>query len=768
MKRPSPRFTTLLFSALSIMSAGCLNADPVKAADKDTDYGQVAAWVTHLLQEQHYSKHDFDDAMSRKALKGYLEYLDYDKMYFLKGEIETFTAKYGDKLDDFIFSDDLTPANEIYALHAKHVKARFEKVKAFIESGTADFSGQGTTPISRKEAAYCSTEEELDALWNSRITNELLSERLRLKLAEEKKKEKSAATPEAEAGKPNEAKSGDVKKNPKAPDTPEVKILKRYKRYLDTMNENDEEDVANFFLSALSQAYDPHSEYFSAPEKDNFDIEMNKRLQGIGAVLSMKDGAAEIERLVAGAPAHLSGELKVHDRIVGVAQGVDGEMEDVEGMKLNSVVEKVRGDEGSTVRLKVVPADDPTLFKEVTLKRAKVELKESLAKADLIETKDSKGEVSRVGWITIDSFYADMEHHTVSLTKDVKKLLQRLMKENIGGLVIDLRGNGGGSLDEAIALTGLFIKKGPVVQQKSWNGAVDGRYSKPSEPLYTGPLCVLTDRTSASASEIFAAALQDLGRAVVVGDKSTFGKGTVQTILDVSRYMPSISRSTRAGSLKVTIQKFYRIAGGSTQLKGVVPDIILPSRYDALEIGEEALKEPLPYDTIRKMDYDLAETAPLPNDTLRNKTMERLKSDKEFLYVNEDVTRLKEQIAKNTLSLHEQARLDEIHVNKQRAKERSAERKQRNLAASKEGDPITVYRLNLENADVEGLTTLEKAKADEKGGIINGDDDDDDDDVSDDKDDFPHDIEPVKAETLNIVKDLIELNRLARTAKIDK
>ena len=764
MKRPLPRFASLLCGALSLFATGCLHAGATKAADKDTDYGQVAAWVTHLLQEQHYSKHDFDDAMSRKALKGYLEYLDYDKMYFLKGDIDTFTAKYADKLDDFIFSDDLTPANEIYTLHAKHVKARFEKVKAFIESGTADFSGEGTTPINRKEAAYCTTEEELDALWKSRITNELLSERVRLKLAEEKKKEKSTAPPDAE--KPDEGKPIESKKIVKQPDTPEVKILKRYKRFLDTMNENDEEDVANFFLSALSQSYDPHSEYFSAPEKDNFDIEMNKRLQGIGAVLSMKDGAAEIERLVAGAPAHLSGQLKVHDRIIGVAQGAEGEMEDVEGMKLNSVVEKVRGDEGSTVRLKVVPADDPTIFKEITLKRAKVELKESLAKADLIETKDLKGETNRVGWITIDSFYADMEHHTVSLTKDVKKLLQRLMKENISGLVIDLRGNGGGSLDEAISLTGLFIKKGPVVQQKSWNGAVDGRSSKPSEPLYTGPLCVLTDRTSASASEIFAAALQDHGRAVIVGDKATFGKGTVQTILDVSRFMPSISRSTRAGSLKVTIQKFYRIAGGSTQLKGVIPDVILPSRYDALEIGEEALKEPLPYDTIRKMEYDLAETAPLPNDSLRNKSVERMKTSEEFQYVNEDVTRLKEQIAKNTLSLNEQARLDEIHANKQRAKQRSTERKERNLAASKQGDPYTVYRLNLENADVEGLTTLEKAKADEKGGIINGDDDDDD--LSDDKDDFPHDIEPVKAETLNIVKDLIELNRLARTAKIAK
>ena len=763
MKSYSPRFPALFASVLSSISLGCASAEAPKSAEKDTDYGQVAAWVTHLLQEQHYSKHDFDNAMSRKALKGYLEFLDYDKMYFLKGEIEDFTAKYGDKLDDYIFNDDLTPANEIYSVYAKHVKERFEKVKALVEGGKLDFNGQGTTPINRKEAAYCATEAELDGLWKARVTNELLSAKLLVTLADEKKKDKAANSSE----KPVEA-SKDTKatKAAKPPDTPEVKILKRYQRFLETMKENDEEDIANFFLSALSQAYDPHSEYFSAPEKDNFDIEMNKRLQGIGAVLSMKDGAAEIERLVGGAPAHLSGQLKVHDRIVGVAQGADGEMEDVEGMKLNKVVEKVRGDEGSTVRLKIVPAADPTSFKEVVLKRAKVELKESLAKADLIESKDAKGEPNRIGWITIDSFYADMEHHTVSLTKDVKKLLQRLMKENIVGLVIDLRGNGGGSLDEAIALTGLFIKKGPVVQQKSWNGAVDPRYSKPGEPLYAGPLCVLTDRTSASASEIFAAALQDHGRAVVVGDKATFGKGTVQTILDVSRYMPSISRSTRAGSLKVTIQKFYRIAGGSTQLKGVIPDLILPSRYDALEIGEEALKDPLPYDTIRKMDYDLADTAPLPSDALRAHMTERLKSNPEFQYVQDDVARLKEQIAKNTLSLNEAERLAEIHSNKQRNKQRSTERKERTAVDNKNGDPFTVYRLNLENVDAEGLTLLEKAKADDKGSIINGDDDDDS--SADDKDEFPHDLDPVKAETINIVKDLIEIDRQARTAKIDK
>ncbi len=764
MTFPPRPLVALLTAALSFSFAACSSAEPAKRVAAETDYGQVAAWVTHLLQEQHYSKHDFDDEMSRKALKGYLEYLDYEKLYFLKGEAEAFTAKYGDKLDDFVFVNDLTPAHEIYNLYAKHVMDRFEKIKALLEPGKLDFNSAGTTHYSRKDAAYCATEAEKDALWKAKITNEVLGERLRNTLAEEKKKEKPAKAVEA---KPTEGEVPKITANPKTPDTPEQVVLKRYKRILDNLKENDAEDVTNFFLSALSQAYDPHSEYFSAPEKDQFDIDMNKRLVGIGAVLQTKDGAAEVKELVSGAPAHLSGQVKVNDRIVGVAQGASGEMEDVQDMKLNKVVERVRGDEGTIVRLKMIPAADPTTFKEVVIKRAKVELKERLAKADLIETKDAKGEPNRVGWLTLDSFYADMEKHTVSLTKDVRKLLARLMKENIKGLVIDLRGNGGGSLDEAVSLTGLFIKKGPVVQQKSWNGAVDYRTSRSPEPVYNGPLCVLIDRTSASASEIFAAALQDHGRAIIVGDKSSFGKGTVQTVLDVGRYMPNISKSTRAGSLKVTIQKFYRIAGGSTQLKGVIPDLVLPSRFDAIEIGEEALKGPLPYDTIRKLDYDLAETAPLPANELRGRMEQRLEKNTEFQYVREDITRLKAQVDKNTLSLNEQERLEEIHANKAREKTRSAERKARTEAAAKDGDPFTVYRVTLENAEAEGLTTLEKAKLNDKADLITATDDDlPEETPAEEKNEFPHDIEPVKAETLRIMSDLIELNHQARTAKV--
>ncbi len=758
---------------LPALILGACSLGTPRTATADTDYGQVASWVTHLLQEHHYSRQDFDDEMSKKALRHYLELLDVEKMYFTKPEIEKFRSQFDTQLDDLVFSNDLTPAHQIYDLFMKKLRERFGKVKSLLEGGQLDFSGAGTTAITRKDAEYCPDDAALDKLWVGRITNEVMAERIRIALAKEKKEK--AATEKKEGAKPAEAAPADGEKKegeaPKADaaksaapakpvDTPEQKIVKRYKRFLDAMEENDEEDVANFFLSAISQAYDPHSEYLSAPEKDNFDIEMNKKLEGIGAVLSMRDGAAEIDRLVSGAPAHLSGELKVHDRIVGVAQGSEGEMEDVEGMKLNKVVEKIRGERGTTLRLKVIPAADPTTTKEVVLKRAQVDLKESLAKADLIETKDSKGEKVRIGWILIDSFYADMERHTVSVTRDVRRLVQRLMKENVSGLVIDLRGNGGGSLEEAINLTGLFIKKGPVVQQKSWNGALDTRSSRSQEPLYAGPLCVLTDRTSASASEIFAAALQDHGRAVVVGDKSTFGKGTVQTILDVRKYMPVFSKADRAGSLKVTIQKFYRVAGGSTQLKGVVPDLILPSRLDALEIGEEALKEPLPYDTIRKLDYDLADCAPLPTTELRSRMDVRVKKDPEFTYVQEDVKRLKDQIDKNTLTLNEQERLAEIRKNKDRNKQRSEERKGR-LEDVKTS--YSVFRLTQENVDQEDLVSFDKAKDDEKGGMIMAKDDDED---EDDTDEFPYDIEPVKAETLNIVKDLIQMSNEARTVKV--
>jgi carboxyl-terminal processing protease len=350
----------------------------------------------------------------------------------------------------------------------------------------------------------------------------------------------------------------------------------------------------------------------------------------------------------------------------------------------------------------------------------------------------------------------------VSATAHVKSLLTRLQKEGINGLVLDLRGNGGGSLEEAIRLTGLFIKSGPVVQQRDNRNRVEARFSRSAEPLYTGPLVVVTDRASASASEICAAALQDYGRAVIVGDKTTFGKGTVQTILGVADHMPLFSARDRAGSLKVTIQKFYRISGGSTQREGVQADVVLPSRYDAMEVGESFLKEPLPYDKIKEMTYDMASSNPLPVGDLKARCSDRVGHNPEFSYVADYVTRTQELIHKNSLSLNETTRLQEDVASEARLNQQKAERKGRIAEANKGGDPYKVFPLTLDTVGEVTLKTDAETKAAEKAKPNPNAPANDEDDADVPEETYPHGIEPVKAETLEIVRDLINLSSPAK------
>jgi carboxyl-terminal processing protease len=438
-------------------------------------------------------------------------------------------------------------------------------------------------------------------------------------------------------------------------------------------------------------------------------------------------------------------------------------MEDVRNLKLQKIVDQIRGEEDSLVRLKIIPADDPTVEKEITIVRAKVDLKDKVANANLIEaTRD--GQPTRLGWINLPSFYADMESHQSSCTKDVRRLLDRLKQENISGLVLDLRGNGGGSLEEAISMTGLFIKRGPVVQAVDWRREVpDYRRSPNSEPVYNGPLVVLTDKTSASASEILAAALQDYQRAVVVGDESTFGKGTVQTIIDMKRVMPIFSDSRRAGSLKVTIQKFYRIAGGATQQKGVRSDVVLPQRVDAYEIGEDQLENPLPYDTIKPLKYSLYELAPLPLEELKSRSKSRIAKEPEFQYLLDDITRLKSEIDRNTLSLNEKGRLAEIESKKALRKQRTEERKKRiGALGDAQKNQFKVFRLTLDNVDDPALKEESQFSDEQTTGMRMAKEEDAE---EEDKIKFPYDVEPVKLETLRILDDLIALSETGRTAQ---
>ncbi len=717
--------------------------------------------VASAMQNQHYSRHAYDDEYSRRTLTHYLNLLDFDHRFFLQTDVDEIRKKYDTELDDLVITGDVSMAKEIYALFAKRAQERVEHVQALLKANKFDFAIDEKIDISRKKLPWPKDKAAADDLWRRIIKNEMLTERMNRQLKADREAEKAAK--KAEEGKDTKKADPAPTKKATPEETPEEKVGKRWESFLKRLAENDEEEIVNFFLTALTSAYDPHSEYFSPSESDNFQVSMKNELIGIGAVLSKKEDAVEIQGIVVGGPADKSKELKVGDKIVGVAQGKDGKMEDVRNLKLQKIVDQIRGEESSVVRLQVIPAEDPTMEREIVIVREKVALKDKVANANLIEWQKD-GAPSKLGWINLPSFYADMENHESGCTKDVRRLLERLMKENISGLVLDLRGNGGGSLEEALSMTGLFIKRGPVVVAQDWRRLQPDRRPSPNaEPVYTGPLVVLTDKTSASASEIVAAALQDYQRAVVVGDESTFGKGTVQTIIDLKRLMPPFSNVNRAGQLKFTIQKFYRIAGGSTQFKGVRSDVIVPQRVDALEIGEDQLENPLPYDTIQPSKYALSDWAPLPVDELKNRSRTRIDKEPEFQFMLEDTKRLRDQIDKNELSLSEAARKAEIDANKDRRKARTADRKQRIASlGDAQKNEFKVFRLTLDNVADEGLKAESEFTDEQTTGMRMAKDDEAD---EDDKTKFPYDIEPVKLEALRILSDLISISGTTRTAQ---
>src|SRR5213082_1677732 len=592
--RRSLALCTILFTAM-------LAAPPAPASSRET----VAMSVGRLLEEGHYTRHKLNEEVSKKFLQTYLEMLDFSHLFFTQEDVDSVTAKYGNAVAGDILMGTLKPGYEIYALYTKRVDERVAKIKELLKQ-PIDFKSNATVELSRQKSPWPKNEGEADQLWRGRIANELLQEHL--------------------------------SEHPIEP-APQL-VSRRYERLAKNVHEQDKDEQMKLYLDALAQAYDPHSEYLSKADMKNFSINMGLSLVGIGAMLRSEDGYAKIESLVPGGPAQTDGRLKVGDRITAVAQG-PAEFVDVREMRLDKVVDQIRGKKGSKVRLLVIPADspDPSKRKTIELVRDEIKLKDQDARADIIIKKNENGEPVKLGWITLPSFYADMDRHQKSTTRDVLALLKRLKKENIGGLVIDLRRNGGGSLEEAISLTGLFLKSGPIVQTKGSNGNIVVSSDPDPGIAYAGPLVVLTSRQSASASEIFAAALQDYGRAIIVGDTTTFGKGTVQTILEIGRFTSLLgNRSQDDGALKLTIQKFYRVAGGSTQLHGVASDVVLPSLSDLPELGEGALKNCLPYDEVSPANYaEWSDTHSLFIDQLQRRSAERVQNTAEFHYVMEDM-----------------------------------------------------------------------------------------------------------------------------------
>ncbi len=636
---------------------------------KDPDPAQVTIGVASLLEQVHYSKQRLNKDISKRLLRNFLEYLDYNHILFTKEDVDGFNKAWGENLDSEIVFGRTQAAQQIHAVFVTRVEERVAFAKQTL-AGELDYSSERFIDANRQKAPWPTAGEATDQIWLDRISSEMIQERLN-------KKEKE----------------------------PAAIVKKRYDQFLRSVHEQTADDVVKMFLLNLTMTYDPHSEYMSKTDQEQFNITMRLSLFGIGARLRSEDGYTKVDELIAGGPASKTGKMKAGDRIVGVAQG-DGDFVDCVDLRLDKVITMIRGDKDTLVRLQIIPAGAALASERtvVQIKRDEIKIKEGEANAELFEWPMPDGHTMKLGRIELPSFYRDMTQNgnpnAKSTTKDVLLLLNRLKAEGIEGLLVDLRNDGGGSLEEAVSLTGLFIKDGPVVQIRNWNGEVGVNRDNDPSISYDGPLVVLVNRNSASASEIFAAAMQDYGRAIVVGDSKTFGKGTVQQLIELNRVIPILAKEEAAGSVKLTIQKFYRVAGGSTQLRGVEGDIRLPSLSDQPQFGEDARKDPLPYDTIEPQPFEKW-PKPLYIEELRKLSETRIQQNPEFANIQEDLERIRKSLDENKISINEAKRQSEVEEDKSRKKKRDVERLERSKA-----EDVTAYRFTLDNVAAKELALV--------------------------------------------------------------
>ncbi len=734
-------------------SFAVLAALSCSACAQQADLNEVGKQMAIMLQNSHFAHPNFDADLSRRFLDDYLKDLDFQRLYFTQKDVDGFVAKFGNELhSDLLQKESMVPATEIYKVFQKRVEQRVALAQKLLNEGNFDFTKDESVMLSRKKASWPKDDKAAEDLWRLQIKEAVLGETMRRQLIAKLAKEQ---------GKPDPGI---------ADRSPAEKISLRYKRFLASVEDVDDEDIANYFLSAVAGSYDPHTDYMSFREMNRFRDDMKNQLVGIGALLQAEeDGATKIKGIVIGGPADREGTLALDDRVVGVDPmntGDPNDMIDIMFLKIDKVVDFIRGKNGTSVALKIEPAGAPPgEAKIVVIQRGKVEMKDEQASGQLIEMKSANGAPHRLGVITLPSFYADFEDGKIRSSVDVERVLMRLIDEKIDGLVLDLRNDGGGSLDEVRRMTGFFIDSGPVVQVKNTLGQVQVKDSDSGKPIYTGPMVVMTDKSSASASEILAGALQDYNRAVIVGDSSTFGKGTVQQPMDIGRMLPLFSARDRAGYLKVTIQKFYRPSGSSTQMEGVVPQVVLPSMTDALEMGEEYLDHALPHDRIRPAsDFKPLDPQMLFIPRLREQSQERVKDSQDFHYVSEDVEKAKGRVKANLLSLDMEKRKAELEESDVRQKARNAERRIRfaKVAAEDKRD-LTFYKLSLDDLDKnaplvpydpagENADYMRRAK-----------------DATADLDEtpkWPSGLDPVKRESLDVLSDLVNLTENARLAGI--
>jgi carboxyl-terminal processing protease len=646
---------TLIIISIAVFSPGIVQASQSQPSENSNfDMGIIARVTANILSTKQFRKHPIDDELSKQLFKEYFNMLDPGKIYFTKEDVKSFEP-YKTDLDDELLSGDISVAFRIYDLLIKRMEEYQKFANSTIEKGF-DYTKNESYTYDRKKAER-PTKENQKELWRKQLKYDLLSLKMLDKtISDEKIKDKKEA---------EKRKVANLWKK-----TPEERLKKRIDTLMITLKKRRNIDRLQFFLAALAQIYDPHSTYMAPKIAENFDISMKNSLVGIGAVLTIDDGYTKIVSIIKGGPAEKDGHLEPEDRIIAVAQG-NNEPVDIIDMPLDDVVHLIRGKKDTIVKLHVMKGRNGghSIPEIITIKRDKVELKDQDAQEEIC-TVEVDGMSKKIGIINLPSFYInfkDASNHVPnykSCTRDIKTILGKFTRESVDGVIIDLRYNGGGSLREAILLTGLFIENGPIVQVKSAENnipQVESDFDK--KCYYSGPLIVLTSKFSASAAEIFAAAIQDYGRGIIIGEAHTHGKGTVQTILELNKLLKHFGLKSDPGNLKITIAKFYRINGESTQMKGVEPDIVIPSLTDARELGEKYLDHALPWDTIKPAHYSRTDLTGITNK-LNKLSKKRRAEDPKFQELKKMIVMYKNILNRKTISLNEAERWEEYQDDK--------------------------------------------------------------------------------------------------------
>lgn len=706
----------------------------------EPDYDTIGKQFALVLQNAHYSRTRFSQEMYAKFLESYLQLVDPQQLYFTHGDVVKLREKYAKSFGDYLLAGRTKDFAQLlhaeFSARALEQIGKAEQLLASYEEALPAFDTDRTAPRSRRKISRAKNQVELDQAWRDMVDDMVLTEVIR---------RENLTRLAAEKGKPDPT----LKEKPVA-----EKLASRLKRLRNEVQERDTEDMVATLLNSVARTYDPHSDYMSAKEEQRFKDMIKASIVGIGAQLSEQDdGTTRIEGIVKGGPAAKNGQLRLGDRIIAVDSQNNGEWVDIMYMSIDKVVDLVRGRKGVSVKLRVLSGESAE-EREVVIVRDEVPMSESLASAKIVELQTPEGKTRRVGILTLPSFYMDLDATGgVRCAADVKKLMMRMKKENVEGLIVDLRFNGGGSLEEVRKMIGFFTGAGPVVQVRDARGHRE-RLTVSGGKIFDGEVVVICNKLSASASEIFAGAMADYGRAVIVGDESTFGKGTVQIPRSLADYLPYFASQEGAGMIKVTVQKFYRINGASTQKKGVESDIVLPMSTAALQLGEAELDYVMPYDEILPAsgyvkDGRIARILP----ELSKRSAARVAADKDLQDAKWNIDYRRAITERNRDSLNKATRMAENEELVNRQKAMTEERKVRYAKmAEEDAKNLRIYRLKLDDVNASTLPLVTKEDDEKYMEEVKDPEEELEEEV-----DYPSTLDPILRESLYIVTDMMEL-----------